>query len=113
MSKTIHRLTDLECKHPAKTWLNDGNGLWLRCGADGRPTKSELKTWISYSVVGKKALGTYPQLGVAAARKAHEKRIQQIRDGLDPMAEKLAAVGCPRAHAGQRNGAGRVTDRNG
>jgi integrase len=66
--------------------LGDGGGLYLLVRPDG------ARYWrMNYRYRGKQktlALGTYPDIGLAEARKGREKAKALLRDGLDPSFQK-------------------------
>lgn len=63
----------------------DGDGMYLHVSATG-------KYWrLNYRFGGKQktlALGTYPEVSLAAARKRREKAREQLAEGIDPSAAK-------------------------
>jgi len=63
----------------------DGDGMYLHVSATG-------KYWrLNYRFQGKQktlALGTYPEVSLAAARKRRERARQQLAEGIDPSAAK-------------------------
>jgi integrase len=93
MSK--HNLTDLQVKNatcPTGQKIkkyHDGTGLYLWCMADGS------RCWrFRYYLNGIErgmALGTYPKISLADARKAVEKQREILRSGTDPAQEKKKA----------------------
>jgi hypothetical protein len=66
--------------------LHDGGGLYLHVQTNGS------KYWrLKYRHGGKEklfAVGVYPEIGLAAAREEALKARSQIREGLDPVAER-------------------------
>lgn len=85
-------LTDVECKNancsPEKRQqkFNDANGLYLLVKPNGS------KSWFYKYRVNKTekhlALGTYPKIGLMAARKARDIAKIKRSDGVDPIQEK-------------------------
>ncbi|MBT7560916.1 MAG: DUF4102 domain-containing protein, partial [Proteobacteria bacterium] len=68
--------------------ITDGGGLYVLVKAKG-------KYWrYNYRFAGKRktlALGVYPDISLAEARKRHQKAREQIADGIDPMAERKSS----------------------
>ena len=66
----------------------DERGLYLEV----RPNGSKL--WrFKYSYLGKDkriALGSYPEVGLAEARRKRDEARQKLRDGIDPVSERRA-----------------------
>ena len=92
MSRQINKLTAIAvkmAKPQAKTTkLADGGGLYLEVRTTGS------KYWrMKYRFAGKEkllAIGTYPEVSLAAARKARDKAKQQLSESIDPsMAKQL------------------------
>lgn len=88
-------LTDTACKNAkcppdkARLRLADSGGLYLEVV----PTGGKLWRW-KYRYAGKEkrlALGSYPALGLAAARRARDNARDEQRTGLDPVAAKKIA----------------------
>lgn len=89
MSKTIDRLSAVALRDPKPGKLFDGRGLYL----DVRPNGSRY--WrLKYRHAGKEkllALGVYPEVGLAEARKRRDSARALLRDGTDPSDERRAA----------------------
>ena len=93
-------LTDLQVKKLSprsdRYEVSDGKGLSIRVAPGG------TKTWIyRYTIEGKPwrmTLGKYPGIGLAVAREAHAKAMQEVQRGINPgrkqqeaKAERMAA----------------------
>jgi integrase len=87
-------LSHKDCQHAtsdgkAVRKLHDGGGLYLWVLADG------AKYWRMRWQVGQKqkglAVGVFPKISLADARKVRDRVHKQLADGLDPSAEKQAA----------------------
>ena len=89
MARTLNNLTDRQIKASAYKGndqkLFDGGGLYLLINKGG-------KYWrFKYRHLGKEklsALGVYPQVSLADARKKRDELKKQISDGLDPNSHK-------------------------
>lgn len=85
-------LTDVECKNakcePDKRQqkFNDANGLYLLVKPNG--SKSWFYKYRVNKVEKNLALGTYPKVGLMAARKARDIAKIKRSDGVDPIQEK-------------------------
>lgn len=89
---SMHNLTDLQVRNatcpPGQKIkkLHDGSGLYLWCAADGS------RSWrFRYYLDGKErgmALGTYPKISLAEARKAVEVQREILQSGTDPAQAK-------------------------
>lgn len=84
-------LTDTQCKTATSNGqvirkIADGSGMFLWVYEDGR------KFWrLRYQFGGKEkslSFGTYPKVGLKSARAKRDAARKQIRDGLDPSAER-------------------------
>lgn len=90
---TRRKLTALEVKKAKSDSklkkLADGYGLFLEVRTNGG------KYWrYNYRLAGKHrtlTIGAYPEVSLAQARQAHEKAYFEVKDGLDPAAEKKAS----------------------
>jgi integrase len=88
----INSLTDAKCRGAkildAPYKLFDGHGLHLYVMPSG------AKTWrVAYRVAGKqktKSFGPYPDVSLAEARAKRDQLRADLRDGVDPMAERKA-----------------------
>lgn len=108
------RLSELKCKRaklpPGKKRLTlfDGGGLYLLLTpTDSAP--SGAKRWrFKYRFGGRErllALGTYPTVGLKAARARHDAARALLRAGRDPGAERAAAKGAKTAALATSTGA--------
>jgi integrase len=85
-------LTDVECKNakcsPEKRQqkFNDANGLYLLVKPNG--SKSWFYKYRVNKIEKHLALGTYPKIGLMAARKARDIARIKRSDGVDPIQEK-------------------------
>lgn len=90
---TTDKLTEAQVKNTKPTdapyKVSDGGGMFLLAKPTGR------KYWhLAYRYNNKQkllALGVYPDVSLAKARKARDKARKLIKDGLDPSEEKKAA----------------------
>ena len=90
---TTDKLTEAQVKNTKPTdapyKVSDGGGMFLLVKPTGR------KYWhLAYRYNNKQkllALGVYPDVSLAKARKARDKARKLIKDGLDPSEEKKAA----------------------
>ena len=99
MGKTTDKLSAVSLKNPAPGRHWDGLGLYLEVTAEG----GRYWRW-KYRFAGKEkrlALGVFPEVSIAEARKRRDAARAQLRDGIDPAeqrrldqeAEKRAARG--------------------
>lgn len=97
----IVKLTDIECRtlKPSEkvTRHFDGKGLFLQVQPSGG------KYWRhKYKFDGRerrRSLGTYPDVSLAEARKAHKKDRKKLRKGIDPVAHAKAKAAARAATA--------------
>ena len=90
---TTDKLTEVQVKNTKPTdapyKISDGGGMYLLVNPTGG------KYWhLAYRYNNKQkllALGVYPEVTLAKARKAREKARKLIKDGIDPSEEKKAA----------------------
>jgi len=92
--KKIHQLTDLSCERAkpdvARQELPDGGGLYLIVHPSG------AKNWaVRYRQAGRARKltipGSYPTIGLKAARTLAREALEKVAAGDDPAAEKIAA----------------------
>lgn len=91
MARTVKGLTDLACRQATPSEkpfkLADSGGLYLLVNRSGKYWRHD------YRHAGKRltlALGVYPETSLSAARAAHAKARELLRQGVDPMALKAA-----------------------
>ena len=103
MANGIYRLTPKEVESLAKPGrYADGGGLylWVRPSARAVPEgQGVVKSWLVRLQKDKQrrdiGLGGYPKLKLAAARRAAEAVIEQMMEGIDPVAARKAVSTCP------------------
>lgn len=92
--KITHQLTDLSCEKArpagARRELPDGGGLYFVVHPSG------AKTWaVRYRQAGRSRKltipGSYPNIGLKAARLLAREALEKVASGADPGAEKIAA----------------------
>jgi integrase len=93
MAAKLNLLSDVACRTATSGTatirkLNDGGGLYLWVYADGRKYW-RLRYWIAGSEKSL-SLGTYPAVGLKAARIGRDKERKRLDDNLDPSAERKA-----------------------
>lgn len=94
MARAKNKLTAMEVKTAAPGKLQDGGGLILDKGESGGK-------WIfRYSIAGRRrdmGLGTYPSVGLAAARAERDKWAAVLHGGIDPISERERRIEAEKA----------------
>lgn len=87
MARTVHKLTDAECKAVTKPGLlSDGGGLYLNVKPSG--SKSWSYVWKANGKRSEMGFGAYPAITLAKARKLAAQAREDIAEGKNPIAEK-------------------------
>lgn len=68
--------------------VNDGAGLTLECQPNGKGWW-RLRWWVG-GKANRQSLGTWPEVGLAAARKQRQEKREQVARGMDPSAARKA-----------------------
>ncbi len=91
MAKTINRLDDLTIRNAAlpagklKCKLSDGDGLFVTI------TRTSKRFDQRYFIDGKDhsiVIGSYPEMGLSAARDKARAIRAKVKEGIDPVAER-------------------------
>ena len=90
MSRKSHLLTDLAVRHAGPGTHNDGNGLTLRVGANGK--RSWVLRFTSAGSPGNLGLGSYPAVSLQEARALAADRRAEIAEGQRPTGARASAA---------------------